>query len=261
MRARVPQQAPRLSGARFLAGCRSWADPCRRVIPSIAWAFLAFLLALGFRGSNFAQLLLDSATEPVEASAAAGQATAPGRPASLHSSASGTTSEIAPRGRPPSQQTEVGLPVRAGHTDKSAGKTINARVSDGPDGKEFALRIRYEYRFKEAPDYERPGDAVSADPESPAGDNEYVVVVEVSSGQGERERSSRQVIRVRVSDEEEPPGAPEAPEVTPEGTDRLKVSWREPENRGPETQGYEVRYRQEGEAGYGAGGMRGRDWG
>ena len=62
-----------------------------------------------------------------------------------------------------------------------------------------------ELRFREAPDYETPGDVESAEPASGAGDNEYIVVVEVSSGEGERERKGSRVIRVRVSDEEEPP--------------------------------------------------------
>ena len=45
----------------------------------------------------------------------------------------------------------------------------------------------------------------SAEPRSGAADNEYIVVVEVSSGEGERERKGSRAIRVRVSDEEEPP--------------------------------------------------------
>ena len=48
--------------------------------------------------------------------------------------------------------------------------------------------------------------------------------------------------------------------MTPEGTDSLKVSWKEPENRGPEITDYEVRYREAGEAGYSDGGTRGRVW-
>ena len=111
--------------------------------------------------------------------------------------------------------------------------------------------------FGEAPDYENPGDLESADPQSGAGDNEYMVVVEVSSGEGERERKGSRAIRVRVTDEEEPPGAPTAPAVTPEGTDSLTVSWAEPENRGPEITDYEVRYREKGEEGYTDGGHEG----
>ena len=63
---------------------------------------------------------------------------------------------------------------------------------------------------------------------------------------------------MRVSDEEEPPEAPAAPVVTAEGSDSLKVSWREPENRGPAIVDYEVRYREGGEAGYSDGGHEGR---
>ena len=62
-----------------------------------------------------------------------------------------------------------------------------------------------ELSFREAPDYENPSDVESAEPESGAGDNEYVVVVEVRSGEGERERRGSRAIRVRVTDEEEPP--------------------------------------------------------
>ena len=87
-------------------------------------------------------------------------------------------------------------------------------------------------------------------------------MVEVSSGEGERERKGSRAIRVRVSDEEEPPEAPAAPVVTAEeSSDSLKVSWREPENRGnrgPEIVDYEVRYREGGEAGYSDGGHEGR---
>ena len=114
-----------------------------------------------------------------------------------------------------------------------------------------------ELMFREAPDYEDPGDVESTEPQSGAADNEYILVVEVRSGEGERERKGSRAIRVRVTDEEEPPGAPAAPAVTAEGSDSLKVSWREPENRGPEIVDYEVRYREGGEAGYSDGGHEG----
>ena len=130
-------------------------------------------------------------------------------------------------------------------------------IAGGADGGLFAVEAG-ELLFREAPDYETPGDVASDDPQSGAGDNEYIVVVEVSSGEGERERKGSRAIRVRVADEEEPPGAPGAPVVTAEGSDSLKVSWREPENRGPEIVDYEVRYREGGEAGYSDGGHEGR---
>ena len=130
-------------------------------------------------------------------------------------------------------------------------------IAGGADGALFAVEATGELMFREAPDYEDPGDVESEEPQSGAGDNEYIVVVEVRSGEGERERRGSRAIRVRVSDEEEPPGAPAAPAVTAEGSDSLKVSWREPENRGPEIVDYGVRYRESGEEGYSDGGHQG----
>ena len=129
-------------------------------------------------------------------------------------------------------------------------------IAGGADGGLFAVEAG-ELLFREAPDYETPGDVESAEPRSGAGDNEYIVVVEVRSGEGERERKGSRAIRVRVADEEEPPAAPGAPGVTAEGSDSLKASWREPENRGPVIVDYDVRYREAGEAGYSDGGHEG----
>ena len=79
-------------------------------------------------------------------------------------------------------------------------------IAGGADGGLFAVEAETgELMFREAPDYEDPGDVASDEPQSGAGDNEYIVVVEVSSGEGERERKGSQAIRVRVADEEEPP--------------------------------------------------------
>ena len=131
-------------------------------------------------------------------------------------------------------------------------------IAGGADGGLFEVEAETgELMFREAPDYEAPGDLESGEPQSGAGDNEYVVVVEVRSGEGERERRGSRAIRVRVSDEEEPPEAPGVPVVTAEGSDSLKVSWKEPENRGPEIADYEVRYRERGEEGYSDGGHEG----
>ena len=79
-------------------------------------------------------------------------------------------------------------------------------IAGGADGALFAVEAETgELMFREAPDYEDPGDVESAEPASGAADNEYIVVVEVWSGEGERERKGSRAIRVRVSDEEEPP--------------------------------------------------------
>ena len=58
-------------------------------------------------------------------------------------------------------------------------------IAGGADGALFAVVGETgELMFREAPDYEDPSDVESAEPASGAGDNEYIVVVEVRSGEG-----------------------------------------------------------------------------
>ena len=91
--------------------------------------------------------------------------------------------------------------------DPDAGDEIGGYgIAGGADAGLFEVEAETgELMFREAPDYETPGDVASDDPQSAAADNEYIVVVEVRSGEGERERKGSRAIRVRVSDEEEPP--------------------------------------------------------
>ena len=91
-----------------------------------------------------------------------------------------------------------------------------------------------ELSFREAPDYEDPGD------------NQYLVTVEVTSGAGARELEAEQTLTISVTDEREPPGVPEAPTFSGETADSLRVSWREPENTGPPITDYDVQYREKG---------------
>ena len=95
-------------------------------------------------------------------------------------------------------------------------------IAGGADGGLFTVEAETgELSFRQAPDYENPGDVESEEPASPAGDNEYMVVVEVTSGEGERERSREQAIRVRVRDlEMEEAGEDEMGE---DGTESLFV--------------------------------------
>ena len=76
-------------------------------------------------------------------------------------------------------------------------------IAGGADGALFTIvEAPGDLSFRQAPDYEIPGDVESEEPASEAADNEYIVVVEVTSGKGERERTSEQAIRVRVTDVE-----------------------------------------------------------
>ena len=76
-------------------------------------------------------------------------------------------------------------------------------IAGGADGALFGIEAETgELSFREAPDYENPADVESGDPQSGAADNEYILVVEVTSGEGERVRRREQAIRVRVTDQE-----------------------------------------------------------
>ena len=90
----------------------------------------------------------------------------------------------------------------------------------------------------------------STDPASGAGDNEYVVTVEVRSGAGAREMAAEQTFVVRVTDEREPPEVPGAPVISGETADSMTVSWNEPDNTGPEISDYDVQYREKDRGGF-----------
>ena len=97
--------------------------------------------------------------------------------------------------------------------------------------------------FKEAPNYEAPADVLVADPSSGAGDNEYVVVVEATSGTGDRALTGSQTLTVTVSDvDTEAPGVPDAPTVAQATFNSLKVAWTAPDNTGPAIIAYDVRH-------------------
>ena len=121
----------------------------------------------------------------------------------------------------------------------------------GADQSQFSIASDTgELSFREAPDYEDPRDVASSDPVSGAGDNEYLVTVEVTSGAGAREMTAEQTLTISVTDEREPPEVPEAPTFSGETADSLRVSWREPDNTGPAITDYDVQYRDEGTGGF-----------
>ena len=132
----------------------------------------------------------------------------------------------------------------AARDDDSGDEVTGWSIMGGADQSQFSITSDTGVlSFQEAPDYESPTDVVSGDPPSGAGDNEYVVTVEVRSGAGARELEAEQTFTVRVTDEREPPGIPEAPAFSGETADSLTVHWRDPENTGPAITDYDVRYR------------------
>ena len=108
-------------------------------------------------------------------------------------------------------------------------------IVGGADQSQFLIASdRGELSFRDPPDYEAPGD------------NQYLVTVEVRSGAAARELEAEQTFTIRVTDEREPPGVPEAPAISGETADSLEVSWSEPDNTGPAITDYDVQYREKG---------------
>ena len=143
MRARASQPAPRLPVSRFLAGWRICADPFRRAVPTLALAFLASLLALGFRGSNFAQLSLSIALGPANPPAAgAGDPTAPHRDAPRGRSTSGTRYEVLPQRRFQNEQTSLMLPEQAEEVDRGGDDETTAQADSGSNAAEVGSSVK-----------------------------------------------------------------------------------------------------------------------
>ena len=112
-------------------------------------------------------------------------------------------------------------------------------ISGGADRSRFWIdEVTGDFGFSQAPDYETP-----LDQGSPAGDNEYVVMVRVTSGAGSRAMTAQQDIRITVEDEDEPPGAPQTLFISERTLDGLKVEWTAPDSRGSGIGGYVVQYR------------------
>ena len=120
--------------------------------------------------------------------------------------------------------------------DTDAGDEVTGwEIVGGADQSEFSIASDTgELSFRDAPDFEGPGD------------NEYLVTVEVTSGAGARELEAEQTFTIRVTDEREPPGVPEAPTFSGETADSLRVNWSEPDNTGPAITDYDVQYREKG---------------
>ena len=124
-------------------------------------------------------------------------------------------------------------------------------ITGGADQGQFSITSDTgDLSFGTAPDYEDPQDVASTDPANGAGDNEYVVTVEVKSGTGGRELTAEQTFIVRVTDETERPEMPDAPVISGETVDSLTVDWSEPDNTGPDITDYDVQYREKERGGF-----------
>ena len=141
------------------------------------------------------------------------------------------------------ENTTAVLTVAASDDDDSVTKY---EVEGGADAALFEIGASTgALSFMAAPNFENAQDVESTDPANAAGNNEYIVVVQATSGAGEREKSVTQTITVRVTDDLfEKPGKPDAPAVTTVSVSKVKVSWSAPDNAGPDITDYDYQYRE-----------------
>ena len=136
--------------------------------------------------------------------------------------------------------TAVGTVVAtdADTTDNVTGYTITA----GADSSKFAITNAGVLTFVAAPDYDDPGDALSASPANAADNNEYILVVTATSGTAARVQTATQTLTITVTNVP-PPGKPAAPTVTVASHTSLTATWAAPTNTGPDIDEYNVQYR------------------
>ena len=141
-------------------------------------------------------------------------------------------------------ENSTGALVTVTASDADADDSITGyEIVDAADGEQFALTEQSGVlTFKAAPNYEDPKDVAVADPSNAASNNEYIVVVEVKSGTGDRALMVRGTLTVTVSDVNEAPGVPDAPTVASSTFNSLTVEWEAPTNTGPEISAYDVRH-------------------
>ena len=120
--------------------------------------------------------------------------------------------------------------------DSDSQDDINGYSISGGDESLFELTNAGVLSFKSAPDFEVPG--------GDNGDRDYVVEVTVMSGSGGRELSATQTVTVTVDDVDEPPSAPETPDLSPFNGPSLFVEWSAPDNTGPRIIDYDVQYKE-----------------
>ena len=125
-------------------------------------------------------------------------------------------------------------------TDSDGADSVTGyAIATGADGTLFSITSAGALSFRTAPNYEDPQDADT--------DNVYEVMVQATSGTGDRALSATGTMTVTVTDEDgEAPSAPAAPTVTAVSASRLQLTWTAPANAGPDINDYDYRYREEG---------------
>ena len=140
-------------------------------------------------------------------------------------------------------ENSTGAVVTVNASDADAADNITGySIVEDADGSQFLITDTGALTFKVAPNFEAPTDVAVTDPESGEADNEYIVVVTATSGEGTRLLTDRATLTITVTNVEEPPDKPAAPTVSASTLNSLTISWNAPTNKGPEIIAHDVRY-------------------
>ena len=128
-------------------------------------------------------------------------------------------------------QAQIGKVIAEDEDSQDA--IISYQIIGGMDRNQFNIdRTTGQLSFITAPNYEEQ--------------TSYKITVKVISGEGGRALEAREDISVMVTDVDEPPGKPLAPEEVAAGPDRFTVTWTAPDNTGPDITDYDIEYRKRG---------------
>ena len=116
--------------------------------------------------------------------------------------------------------------------------TVTFALQGGVDQGKFAITSAGVLTFQAAPDFENPGDVLSATPANAAGNNQYVVTVRATSGTGTRLLTADQTLVISVTDVNEAPPEPVTGITVTHNGSSLYVSW----NASAGATGYDVTY-------------------
>ena len=125
----------------------------------------------------------------------------------------------------PSVAENVKLAVTLQATDDFGDPIIGFSIKEGADSAMFAIDDNSKLLFEIAPNFEDPTDVETTTPANDANNNQYVVVVTVTGGEGDRALTAEQTITVTVTDADEPPLAPGKPEVDTVSITSLRARW------------------------------------
>lgn len=144
-------------------------------------------------------------------------ATVKATPAATSNNKAGTAPRFTSNASFNAAENETAVATVTAVDDDAEETSVSFALQGGADRSKFSITSAGVLSFKTAPDHESPADAASTDPANAAANNQYMMTVRATSGEGARQQSTDQTITVTVTDADDAPTG--APAVT--GTEQV----------------------------------------